>query len=308
MKISKELKTGFIAIGIIVLFIWGFNFLKDQSVYDSTRIFYVEYSNVQGLKPNSDVTVNGLNVGKVTNIYFHPGKKGKLMVKMDVTNDIEFSANSVTKVYSPDLLSPKAIKIILATDGAQVAKNNDTLKGEIDLGILGELDDQIGPLKAKLENFVSNTDSLILDLSNLLDAENQRNLKLSIENFKNLSFKVDQILESNKEKVDSLLIHTNATMRNLSEMTDSLKKADLAATVVKLQTTLDSFNGVLDSIQSGNGSIGKLMNDDALYNNLEAASKELEEVLRDFKLNPKRYVHVSVFGKKAKEYEEKTEE
>jgi len=308
LKISRELKTGAIAIGIIVLFIWGYNFLKDQSVYDSIRTFYVEYSNVQGLKPNSAVTINGLSVGKVSNIYFHPNKEGKLLIQMDVTNNIEFSTNSITKIYSPDLISPKAIKIVMANDGAPIASNKDTLKGEIDLGILGSIDDQIGPLKSKLESFVSNTDSLILDFSNLLDAENQRNLKLSIENFKNLSYKVDQILESNKEKVDSLLTNTNASMRNLSEMTDSLKKADLAATVIKLQTTLDSFNNVLDSIQSGSGSIGKLMNDDALYNNLEAASKELEELLNDFKLHPKRYVNVSVFGKKAKEYEGGTEE
>ena len=308
MRISKELKTGVIAVAIIVLFIWGFNFLKDQSVYDSTRNFYVEYSNIQGLKPNSAVTINGLAVGKVSNIFFHPDKEGILLVKMDITNDVEFSSNSVTKIYSPDLISPKTIKIIMATDGAESAKKGDTLTGDVDLGILGTIDDQIGPLKMKLENFVSNTDSLILDLSNLLDAENQRNLKLAIENFKNLSFKVDKILESNQQRVDSLLIHTNVTMSNLSEMTDSLKKADLAATVVKLQTTLDSFNGVLDSIQSGKGSIGKLMNDDALYNNLEGASKELEELLNDFKLHPKRYVNVSVFGKKAKEYEEKTEE
>jgi len=308
LKISRELKTGAIVIVIIVLFIWGYNFLKDQSVYDNTRTFYVEYSNVQGLKVNSRVTINGLSVGKVNNIYFHPYETGKLIVQLDVTNPIEFSSNSITKIYSPDLLSGKAIKIIMAVDNASFAKSNDTLKGEIDLGILGTLDDQIGPLKSKLESFVSNTDSLILDFSNLLDAENQRNLKLSIENFKNLSYKVDQILESNKKKVDSLLTHTNASMRNLSEMTDSLNKADLAATVIKFQTTLDAFNSVLDSIQSGNGSIGKLMNDDALYNNLTAASKELEELLNDFKLHPKRYVNVSVFGKKAKEYEEKTEE
>jgi phospholipid/cholesterol/gamma-HCH transport system substrate-binding protein len=308
LKISRELKTGVIAIGIIVLFIWGYNFLKDQSVYDSIRTFYVEYSNVQGLKQNSEVTINGLAIGKVSNIYFHPSRTGKLLVQLDVTNNIEFSTNSVTKIYSPGLISPMAIKIVMANDGAVIAKNKDTLQGEIDLGILGTIDDQIGPLKTKLESFVSNTDSLILDFSNLLDAENQRNLKLSIKNFKNLSYKVDEILENNKEMVDSLLIHTNTSMRNLSEMTDSLKKADLAATVIKLQTTLDSFNSVLDSIQSGNGSIGKLMNDDALYNNLEAASKELEELLNDFKLHPKRYVNVSVFGKKAKEYEEKTDE
>lgn len=308
MKISRELKTGFIAIGIIVLFIWGYNFLKDQSVYDNTRTFYIEYSDIQGLKVNSPVTINGLHVGKVNNIYFHPYEKRKLIVQLDVTNPVEFSSNSVTKIYSPDLLSGKAIKIIMAVDDASFAISNDTLKGELDLGILGTLNDQIGPLKSKLESFVSNTDSLILDFSNLLDAENQRNLKLSIENFKNLSYKVDQVLESNKEKVDSLLTYANASMRNLSEMTDSLNKADLAATVIKFQTTLDAFNSVLDSIQSGKGSIGKLMNDDALYNNLTAASKELEELLNDFKLNPKRYVNVSVFGKKAKEYEERTDE
>lgn len=308
LKISSELKTGVIAIVIIVLFIWGYNFLKDQSVYDNTRTFYVEYSNVQGLKINGAVTINGLSIGKVSNISFHPHKDGKLLVEMEVTNNIKFSSNSITKIYSPSLISPKEIKIIMAGDNDIVAMSGDTLKGAIDLGILGTIDDQIGPLKTKLESFVSNTDSLILDFSKLLDEENQRNLKLSLENFKNLSYKVDQILESNQEKVDSLLIHTNASMRNLSEITDSLKKADLAATVVKLQTTLDSFNGVLDSIQSGSGSIGKLMNDDALYNNLEAASKELEELLYDFKMHPKRYVNVSVFGKKTKEYEEKTEE
>ena len=156
---------------IIVLFIWGYNFLKDQSVYDSTRTFYVEYSNVQGLKQNSEVTINELAIGKVSNIYFHPSRKGKLLVQMDVTNNIKFSTNSVTKIYSPGLISPMAIKIIMANDGAVIAKNKDTLQGEIDLGILGTIDDQIGPLKSKLESFVSNTDSLILDFSNLVDGQ-----------------------------------------------------------------------------------------------------------------------------------------
>jgi phospholipid/cholesterol/gamma-HCH transport system substrate-binding protein len=308
LKISKELKTGVIAIGIIILFIWGYNFLKDQSVYDSTRRFYVEYTNVQGLNLNGAVTINGLKVGKVSDISFHPDKVGKLVVQLDVTNSVNFSSNSVTKIYSPDLLGSKAIKIIMANDGALIAEDKDTLKGEIDLGILGTIDDQIGPLKSKLENFVSNTDSLILDISNLLDAENQRNLKAAIENFKNLSYKVDKILESNKVRIDSVVSNANNSLLSFSQMMDSLNKADLGATVVSLQETLNKFNQVLDSIKSGNGSIGKLMQDDALYNNLESASKELEELLRDFKLHPKRYVNVSVFGKKAKEYEETVDE
>ena len=308
MRISKELKTGVIAIVIITLFIWGYNFLKDQSVYDSIRKFYVEYADVQGLKVNDPVTINGLKVGKVSDISFHPEKVGKLVIQLDITNTVKFSSNSITKIYSPDLLGSKRIKIIMANDGELVAENRDTLKGEIDLGILGELDNQIGPLKSKLENFVSNTDSLILDISNLLDAENQRNLKASIENFKNLSYKVDQILESNKVKIDSVVSNANNSLLSISQMMDSLNKADLGATVVSLQATLRTFNQVLDSVQSGHGSIGKLMRDDALYNNLESASKELEELLRDFKLHPKRYVNVSVFGKKAKEYEETIDE
>lgn len=303
MKISRELKTGVAAIIIIVLFIWGFNFLKNQSVYDSTRTFYIEYSDVQGLTSTSPVTISGLDVGKVSNISFHPEKKGILIVKISLTNNIEFSNNSVAQIYSPDLLSGKAVRIIMAGDN-EYALKGDTLRGGIDLGLLGDLGNQIGPLKSKVENFVSNTDSLILGFNKLLDDENQKNLKLSIENFKNLSLKVDGILENNNKKIDSVISSANSGMLAFSQMMDSLNQADLKATVFKLQNTLDNFNHLLDSIQSGHGTIGKLVNDERLYDNLAAASKELEELLRDFKLHPKRYVNVSVFGKKGKPYEE----
>ncbi len=307
MKISRELKTGVAAIVIIVLFIWGFNFLKNQSVYDSTRTFYVEYSDVQSLTSASPVTISGLNVGKVSNISFHPEKKGILVVRISLTNNVKFSNNSIAQIYSPDLLSGKAVKIIMAGDNEYAVKG-DTLKGGIDLGLLGDLGNQIGPLKSKVENFVSNTDSLMLGLTELLDDENQKNLKLSLENFKNISYKVDGILENNNNKIDSILSRANEGMLAFSQMMDSLNQADLKATVYKLQNTLNNFNQLLDSIQSGHGTLGKIVNDEKLYDNLTAASKELEELLRDFKLHPKRYVNVSVFGKKAKPYEETEDE
>ena len=188
MKISRELKTGVAAIIIIVLFIWGFNLLKNQSVYDSTRTFYVEYADVQGLTAASPVLISGLNVGKVSNISFHSEKVGILVVRISLTNSIKFSNNSIAQIYSPDLLSGKALKIILAGDNNDYAVNGDTLRGGIDLGLLGDLGNQIGPLTSKVENFVSNTDSLMLGLTELLDDENQKNLKLSLENFKNISY------------------------------------------------------------------------------------------------------------------------
>lgn len=308
MKISRELKTGVAALLIIVLFVWGFNFLKNQSVYDNTRVFYVEYPDIQGLAANSPVTISGLNVGKVSNISFHPSKTGILIVRISLTNKIPFSKSSIAQIYSPDLLSGKSLKIILASDNDELAVEGDTLRGAIDLGLLGDLGNKLEPLESKIGNFITNTDSLMLGLTSLLDDENTKNLKLALENFKNLSYKVDRILENNNTKIDSVLSNANNAMLSFSQMMDSLNRADLGVTVIKLQTTLDSFNQILSSIESGNGTIGKLMKDEKLYDNLEAASKELEELLRDFKLHPKRYVNVSVFGKKGKPYEENKEE
>ena len=128
--------------------------------------------------------------------------------------------NSIAQIYSPDLLSGKALKIILAGDESDYAMNGDTLKGGIDLGLLGDLGNQIGPLTSKVENFVSNTDSLMLGLTELLDDENQKNLKLSLENFKNISFKVDGILENNNNKIDSILSRANEGMLAFSQMMD----------------------------------------------------------------------------------------
>jgi len=315
LKLSKELKTGIIAISIIALVIWGYNFLKNQKLYDTSRTLYAEYNNVQGLSISSPITMNGLIVGKVKEISFHPSKEGVLVVTMNFSNPIEFSTNSVAEIYSPDFISGKSLKIRIAYDDAIIAKDGDTLIGKFDSGILGTINEQIAPLQNKVESFIVNTDTVMKNLNSILDVENQKNLKTSLKhldatlrNFEKVSMSADKILASNNDKIDSILNNANVAMNNFSNMVDSLEKADLGATVIRLQTTLDGFNILLDGIEQGKGSIGKLMKDDQLYVNLTNASKELEELLRDLKLHPKRYVNVSVFGKKEKPYKEEVEE
>ena len=315
MKISKELKTGIVAISIIALVIWGYNFLKDQRIYDTSRTLYAEYNNVQGLVKSSPITINGLVVGKVQKISFHPTKEGVLVTTLIFSNPIEFSTNSVAEIYSPDFISGKSLKIRIAYDDAPIAKDGDTLIGKFDSGILGTINEQIAPLQNKVESFIVNTDTVMQNLNSVLDVENQKNLKSSLQhlnitlrNFEKVSKNADKLLASNNEKIDSILYNANVAMNNFSKMMESLEKTDIAATVKRLQTTLDNFNKLLDGIEQGNGSIGKLMNDDQLYINLTNASKELEELLRDLKLHPKRYVHVSVFGKKEKPYVEEIKE
>lgn len=310
---SRELKTGVVALLIIALSIWGYNFLKNKSLYKKTRTFYAEYSNVQGLIPKSPVTINGLKVGDVSKITFHPNKKGVLIAHINLTNKIKFSKNSIAQIYSPDFISGKSLKINIVIDEAEYAIHGDTLVGEVDSGILGMINEQIGPLQSKVESFIVNTDSVMQNFNKILDTQNQENIKKSLEslrstldNFNNLSVKTNDFFEANN-KVDSILDYANISMKNLAKITDSLQKADLGATVLKLQNSLDNFNRILDNIESGQGTFGKLINDDELYDNLTGASKELEELLREVKLHPKRFVHVSMFGKKEKPYEEETE-
>jgi len=315
LKISRELKTGIIALSIISLSIWGFNFIKNKSLYEKTRIFYAEYNNVQGLMSKSPVTINGLRVGKVSKITFHPTKKGLLIAHILLTNDVQFSINSVAKIYSPDFISGKSLKIILAIDDEEYAITGDTLKGEIDSGIIGMINEQIAPLQSKVESFVVHTDSVMQNLNDVLDDQNQKNLKKSLQSlsltlakFSNIATNADEIIQNNKLKIDSIMSNANMAMQNFTQITDSLQKANIGATMIKLKQSLESFSVILDSVEKGHGTIGKLLVDDGLYNNLEGATKELEELLREVKLHPKRFVNVSMFGKKVKPYEESPKE
>ncbi len=314
MKISREAKTGIVAILVIVLFIWSYNFLKDRSFTDKTRTFFAEYENVQGMVPASPVLINGLKVGKVSKITFHPTKTGVLIAHIELSNNIEFSKNSIAQIFSPDFISGKSLKIKMALDGAEIAEKGDTLVGEVDAGILGMINEQIAPLQSKVESFIVNSDTVMGNLNKVMDAKNRKNIDKSLENlsitlekFKNISYKADKILDKNNNKIDSIFNSAHIAMNNFSKISDSLQKADLAATIVKLQYTLDSFNRILDSIENGQGTLGKLVKDDALYQNLEGSTKELEELLREMKENPKRFVHFSVFGKKETTYLEEAE-
>lgn len=308
MKATREIKTGVVAILVIILFIWGYNFLKDQNLYDTSRTMYAEYDNVQGLAPKSPITINGLKVGSVTQISFHPRKKGILVAHLQLDNPIEFSVNSVAQIYSPDFISGKSLKINLDLDGGSIAMDGDTLIGEVDSGIMGMINEQIAPLQVKVESFVVQTDSVMKSLDALLDEENQQNIKESLRNVNGIlsDFKTSsQYLESlmvENGKMDSIINNTNHTMNNLAAISDSIQAADLGAAVATMESTLANFNSVLDSLKSGEGTMSKLLNDDELYTNLANASRELEELLREVKEHPKRFVHLSVFGKKEKPY------
>lgn len=317
MKISRELKTGVVAVTVIALFIWGYNYLKGINLFEGpVKTYFTEYSNVQGLNTASVVTINGVEVGKVININFNddPKKRGQLIVEFSVINDFEFSKKSIAKIYSASLMGGKSLAVVPSYEG-EMAKPGDFLLGEIESDIFSTVTEKLNPLQAKVENVIVSADSLMVSLNDIIDIKSRKNLKSSIKalnttilNFKEISESVNLLIKNNEEKLGKTIDNAELMTQNLAKLSDSLLYSNLGETIKKFDATVTNLNTILASVESGNGTLGKLLKDEALYTNLTSATKELEELLNEMKLHPKRFVHFSLFGKKDKGYKPETEQ
>jgi len=311
LKISREFKTGVVAVAVIALFIWGYNYMKGLNLFDGPlKTYKTVYNNVQGLNTASVVTINGVEVGKVVRIDFNkdPNKRGQLIVEFSVENDFEFSKNSVAKIYSASLMGGKSLAVVPSFEG-EMAKPGDFLNGEIESDIFSSVTEKLNPLQAKVENVIVSADSLMTGLTDILDMESRENLKSSIAqlnttitNFKNISESVNDLIKDNEEKLGRTLSNAELMTENLSKLSDSLVNSNLGATIRNIEETVSNLNKILVNVESGEGTLGKFMKDETMYTNLTNASKELEELLKEMKLHPKRFVHFSLFGKRDKGY------
>lgn len=308
MKLSREIKTGIIVVGGILLFILGFSYLKSTPLFDNSKTFYAVYKHVGGLQPGTQVSINGYNVGIVNDINFKD-TSGDLLVTFSVSNDFTFSKNSKAELYDTGIIGGKGIQIRPVFDGARDAKSGDTLVTATRPGLTELVQQKLTPLQQKIEGAFTNADTLLMNVNQILDAKTKNELRESIAGLNQLmgslqgSAKIlNDLLEKNQGKLDSSLTNFTELSSNFAKLSDSLNNAGLGRTMASLESTVSNLDKILAKIENGDGSMGKFMKDEALYNNLNNASKELDLLLQDFRLNPKRYVNVSVFGKKQKDY------
>lgn len=308
MKLTREVKTGILAIGAILLFIFGYSFLKGTNLFQDSRVFYVKYQNVEGLAKSAPVTINGLTVGKVNDIGF-ASEDGGLVVKFTLDSDFAFSKNSMVKIYSAGLIGGKSLGIFPEYNAKNLAKSGDTLKGEIDLGMIDAVSKALGPLQTKITMTLTSVDTLLAGVNDILNEESRANLQSAIKDLNSTmsslngaSGKLNTLLANNTEKLDRTFTNLDDMAANFETLSDSLAQLEVGRLVADLEKVVTGFDAIVSKIDNGEGSVGKLINDDKLYDNLEGASRQLEELLQDLKLNPKRYVNISVFGKKQKEY------
>ena len=310
MKLSKEIKTAILVISGVLLFIFIFNYLKGENVFDASKKISAIYDNVEGLAPSAAVTINGHKIGKVQSIEFNGDGSGLLKVTMLIGDNFDFSVNSVAELYEAGLIGGKAIAIIPAFDGATLVQSGDVLTSTVKPGLTDLVNQRLTPLQEKIEKMMLSADLLLNNLNEVFDIQTKDNIKLSIaelsttiSSFKATSESLNGLVSDNKSSIGETILNFNKISQDLTSVSKSLSESDLDSIMLNLKSTLSSFDNLLATIENGEGSIGKLMKDDGAYNNLNAATKQLEQLLEDMKLNPKRYVHFSLFGKKAKQYD-----
>lgn len=311
IKNSRELKTGAVVVLVITLFIWGFNFLKGHNVFDGrSNTYFTRYANVQGLSTASPVTVNGFQIGRVVDISFDEDldRRGQLVVKFSIEKSFDFGKNSIAKIYSASLMGGKSLAIIPSYD-SEIAESGDFLKGEIESDIFSSVGEKLNPLQSKLESVITSADSLLVNINQILDVDSRNHIKSTIAsldgamvNLERLTLNSELLVIENRKSLRSSMENVEHVTENFSSLSDTLIEANLGGLLAKIDSTMANLNSISMKIDNADGTIGKFVNDPAVYDNLDKATKELGELLEDLKLHPKRYVHVSVFGKKEKEY------
>lgn len=307
---NREIKTAILVLSAIFLFIWGYSFLKSKDIFQTGKTIYVVYDNVDGLLPKSAVTLNGLTIGNIEDISFL-NNQGKLLVTLQINSDFPITKGSIAKIYEPGLIGGKQIAIFPDFKNQELVKSGDTLQSGKVSGLTEVVAEKLLPLEQKIESATVSADSLIKNINKILNQKNREEitkalaeLTQTLSHIKAMAKNTDELLANNKAKLDNTIKNIDKTTANFSKISDTLANANIGKTIKSLENTLATTDKMMKDLESGKGSAGKLLKDDALYNNLSGASKELELLLADMKKNPKRYVHFSLFGKKPKPYED----
>lgn len=305
----------------IALFIWGFNFLKGRDMFVRESYYYGVYSQVSGLVEGSSVEISGLKVGRVEEIFFHDEKPDMIVIKMSVRKSVALPDNTIARIFSADLLGTRAIELKIG-DSKNLAKKGDTLLTDIQVSIGEEVSLQMMPFKKKAEDLMLSIDSVMAVIQFIFNENTRENItqsfesiKQTISNLEQATFTIDTLLAEEKTRISNILTNIESIslnlrrsnqqitdiFNNLSVITDSLVKADVVGVIDNANKTMADVALIMEKINSGEGSLGLLINNDSLYNNLEKSSLDLDRLLEDIRVNPDRYLHFSVFGRKVKD-------
>ncbi len=314
-KRFKPVIIGASFVAAIVIFVWGFNFLKSTNLFNKETIYYASYDKVNGLIKANPVVINGLRVGQVKNVYFNPDLSGDIMVSIMLSTDFPIPNNTIARIFSSDLMGSKAVELMLG-DSKDILQEGDTLPTSVEAGLMAEVNAQVQPIKKKAEDLMASIDTLVVAFQSIFNksarenlAESFLNIEKTLANLQNATSNIDTLVVEESSRISAILINLDSLTTSLNQnrgaitniitnfelISDSLAQSEIPGTFARLNKSLDNVQTILDKVNKGEGTLGMLMNDDSLYLELNRSATALDSLLVDIKRNPKRYVRFSLF-------------
>jgi len=310
VKIANETKVGILAAFSIALLIIGYNFLKGNSIFSSETVLYARYTRVDGLGVSKPVLINGFQIGRVDKLTLQPD--GEIVATLKIKGKYDIPKNSIARLESTDLLGGKAIVMALGT-GQDFALDGDTLNANVEKNLM----ETVQPVQKKAELIIGKMDSILTSVNSILNPDFQKNVNKSfnsiaatLSSLEGTSKKVDGLVGTEGKRISAILANAeaisanlknnnakiNAILTNINTVTDQVAAANFKQTIDNANKAVTDLQGIVTKVNNGQGTLGMLVNDTKMYDNLNNASKNLDNLIIDLKENPKRYVHFSVFG------------
>lgn len=297
MKYIREIKVGALALLCLFLLFFGFNFLKGVNIFTPTNMYAGYFDNTQGLENQSPVYIKGFKVGHVNEIVYDFTKDTAFRITISIHKDIRIPDGSKMALVADGLLGGRAIELQLAKNNHYV-ESGTTLNTICIPGVLDVLQSQLLP---KIDTTIYHIDEMIIQLTNQID---DNNIKNALANIQTISSDLTTVSKEMKyivkNDIPNIVQNVDTTIANLNVITTAIKEADVQNTMAKLDSAVTNVNTIIADVKAQDGTVGKLLYDTTLYKHLNATIISADSLLVDIKKNPKRYINISVFGKKEK--------
>lgn len=322
MKVSREFKTGLLVLIAVATLIVGVNFLKGINLFSKEMTVFAKYDRISSnLTSSSVVKYRGIVVGQVRTTKLNPDMPSEVIVEFAITHkELQIPEHSIAKIVTP-VLGDSWIELQLSDTTETFIESGDFIVGVLDRTVTEALDEELAPVKRKLEDLMGSIDEIVVSIGSFWDTsaaytidESLYEVKAAISKFGLTASKLNLLIDNETERLGRIFGHVesiasnlrtsnakiSAILNNVEGLTDSLVKSDFKIVIAEAKNTLQNINGVLAEVKNGNGTIGKLLYNDSLYTELVLTNKRLQNLVDDIQVHPERYIHFSVFGKKNK--------
>ena len=312
MKINNETKIGILAVVAVAILVLGFNYLKGKDLFSKSDKLYAVFPSVAGLANSNPVIVNGLQIGTVIDMVETNANLDSVRVTINLDKDVNIPDNSIAMI-NKDLLGTSSLTIALG-NSTVYKKSGDRISTRTTAGLLDDVKSALSPAISSVNSTLESLDSLIQVMGSIIDPAMKNNLNQIVRNLTTSSASLEGLLNQQTGTLAKTLGNMNAvtgnlakqnetinkTIANLETATSKLAELDIDSTMQNLNSSVNRLNAIIAKADSKEGSIGLLLNDTKLYDNLEGTSKSLNTLLDDLRVHPKRYVNISIFGRKDK--------